>query len=448
MRIVIIGGNAAGLNAASAARKTNREAEIVLIESEDKPAYSRCAIPHVISGEIDSFNRLIVYPMSYYRMMKIDLRLETTAKWIDVKERRVGIEYGGEEEVMDYDRLILATGSKVFIPPIKGRELQGVYALRTIADGERLLEVVKRASSAVVVGGGLIGLEMAVALRQRGLEVTLVEMLPQIAPNMLDEDMAQLLQKRLEGGGIRIFTGSRVEEIEGRDQVHSVRFSGGRAEADLVIMATGVRPNTDLAREAGIRIGETRAIRVNQRMETSAEDVYAAGECAEAINLVTGRPVLSQVGTTAVKEGRVAGINAAGGYTTFPGVLNSSVSKLLDVEVGSTGLTERMAEAQGLKTISGKVVGKTRARYYPGAKDLSVKLVFDRETLRLVGAQIIGGEGVTHRINTLSMAIRAGMDVWDLAKAENCYTPPLSETWEPSLHGASEAVLSKLLRRR
>jgi len=447
MRIAIIGCNAAGLNAASAARKVNREAEIVAFEAEDKPAYSRCGLPFVISGEISSFDNLVIYPPSYYKMMKVDLRLKTNVKSIDVKDKKLAVEQEGKEETVQYDKLILATGGRASVAPIKGRELEGVYPLRTIADGKRILEAAAKSYSAAVMGGGLIGLEIAVALRQRGLKVTLMEMLPQIAPAMLDQDMAQMLQKKLEEAGVAIMTGCRVDEIKGAGQVEGVACSIGAIEADLVVAATGVKPNTELVKEAGIRIGETGGIWVNSRMETSVAGVYAAGECAEVANFITMTPTLSQFGTTAVRMGKVAGTNAAGGSATFPGVLNSSVTKLFDLEVGSTGLTEKMAELQGLETISGKVLGKTRAIYYPGGKDLSVKLVFDKENLRLIGAQIMGGEDVTQRVNTLSMAIRAGMTVWDLEKAESCYTPPLSETWEPSLHGASEAALAKLRRR-
>jgi len=447
MRIAIIGCNAAGLNAASAARKVNREAEIVVFDAEDKPAYSRCGLPFVISGEISSVDNLIIYPLSYYKMMKVDLRLKTTVKSINVEEKKLVFEQEEREDERQYDKIILATGGRAFIPPIKGRELEGVYPLRTMADSQRIIETTAKSSSAAVIGGGINGLEVVVALRQRGLKVTLMEMLPQIAPAMLDQDMAQLLQRGLEEAGIKVITGCKVEEVKGTSQVEGVKCSTGEVEADFVVAAMGVKPNTELAKEAGIRIGETGGIWVNSRMETSVSGVYAAGECAEVTNFVTMKPTLSQFGTTAVKEGKAAGTNAAGGYATFPGVLNSAVTKLLDLEVGATGLTEKMAELQGLETISGKVLGKTRASYYPGGKDLSVKLVFDKESMRLVGAQIVGGEEVAQRINTLSMAIRAGMNVWDLEKAESCYTPPLSETWEPSLHGASEAALAKLRRR-
>jgi len=447
MRIAIIGFNAAGLNAASAARKVSREFEIVAFEAEDKPAYSRCGLPFVISGEVESFDNLVVYTLSYYKMMKIDLRLKTLVKSVDVREKKLEFEQEGRTEAMQYDKLILATGGRASIPPIKGRELEAVYPLRTRADGERIIKAAANSSSAAVIGGGVNGLETAVALKEKGLKVTLMEMFPQVAPAMLDPDMALLLQKRLEETGIKVATGCRVEEIKGTSRVEGVKCSLGEVEADFAVVATGVKPNTDLAKETGIKIGETGGIWVNNRMETSVKDVYAAGECAEATNFVTMKPTLSQFGSTAVRMGKVAGINAAGGNATFPGVLNSCVTKILDLEIGATGLTETSAKLQGLETITGKVSGKTRAPYYPGGRELSAKLVFEKETLKLIGAQILGGEEVAQRVNTLSMAIKAGMNIWDLEKAETCYTPPLNETWEPSLHGASEAALAKLRRR-
>jgi len=446
MRIAIIGFNAAGLNAASAARKVSREFEIVAFEAEDKPAYSRCGLPFVISGEVKSFDKLVAYALSYYKMMKIDLRLKTLVKSIDVKGKKLEFEEGGRTEMIEYDKLILATGGEASIPPIKGRELEGVYSLRTRADGERIVKAAANSSSAIVIGGGVNGLEIAVALRERGLKVTLMEMFPQVAPAMLDPDMARFLEKRLEEANIKVTTGCTVEEIKGTSRVEGVRCSLGEVEADFAVVATGVRPNTNLAKKAGVEIGETGGIWVNSSMETSVKDVYAAGECVEATNFVTMKPTLSQFGSTAVRMGKVAGINAAGGYADFPGVLNSCVTKILDLEIGATGLTETSAKLQGLEMITGKVSGKTRAPYYPGGRELSAKLVFDKETMRLIGAQILGGEEVAQRVNTLSMAIRGRMNIWDLEKAETCYTPPLNETWEPSLHGAAEAALAKLRR--
>jgi len=446
VRIGIIGCNAAGISAASAARKNDRKAEIFLVESEEVAAYSRCGLPHAISGEVTDFANLIVFPRSYYKLMRLDLRLRTTAKSIDLKEKRLVVEYEGKEECLQFDRLVLATGSNLFSPPARGMEL--AYHLRTIADGKGICAAAEASSSAVIVGGGLIGLEMAVALRQKGLKISLVEMLPQIAPNMLDSDMAQILQGRLEQRDIEILTGSTIQYVQREAKSSNIVLSTGSMKADLVIAATGIRPNTELARSAGLRIGESGGIWVNPRLQTSVEDIYAAGECVELLNFITGRPVLSQFGTSAVRSGRVAGTNAAGGYATMPRVLNSAVSKLFETQVGVTGLTESQAEKQGLTTISGIMGGKTKAPYYPGSKNIFAKLTFNRENMKLVGAQIIGEEEVTQRINMLSMAIKGGMTVWDLELAETCYTPPLAEPWEVSLHEASQSVLAKMKNRK
>lgn len=446
LRIGIVGCNAAGINAALAARKADHKASIFIVESEDVPAYSRCGLPYAMSGEIDSFENLIVFPRSYYKMMKIDLNLKTTAKSINVKEKSLLVEGSGKEQVLEYDRLVLATGSRVYTPPVKGLDL--AYHLRTIEDGKRISEAAAASSSALIVGGGLIGLEMAVALKEKGLRITLVEMLPQVAPSVLDPDMAQILQSRLEKKGIEIITGSGIQSIEKNHGNLQVLLPTGSLTTDLVIAATGTIPNTELAKNAGIRIGESGGIQVNARLQTSVKEIYAAGECAELLHMITSRPVLSQLGTTAARSGRVAGVNAGGGYAVMPSILNSTVSKLFGIEVGSTGMTERQTQRQGLETISGKIAGKTKAAYYPGAGDIVAKLIFEKENMRLIGGQIIGEEEVTQRVNLLSMAIRTAMTVWDLQRAETCYTPPLAETWEVSIHEASEAALAKMKRVR
>jgi NADH oxidase (H2O2-forming) len=211
----------------------------------------------------------------------------------------------------------------------------------------------------------------------------------------------------------------------------------------LVLVATGVRANTELAKNAGITLGETRSIKVNMKMETNIKDVYAAGDCVECVNLITGRPTMSQLGTTAVRQAKVAGTNAAGGYAIFPGVLSSSVTRLFDVEIGATGLTEFMANRNGIKTVKGSIKSKTKADYFPGAKPIMVKIVVEKETQRIIGAQIIGGEEVGQRVNALSFAIQKQMSVRELAKADTCYAPPVAETWEPMVL-AAEMALRKL----
>jgi len=443
-RVVIIGAHAAAVDAASAARKTDRTAEITLITNEKRAGYSRCGIPFVLGGHIPSFEDLVVFPSTYYRMMKLNLRLETTVTSINKEAKTIDIQdKTGKQETLPYDSLIIATGASPFMPPIKGREKQGVYVVRTIEDGERIDQAIKKAKSAVVVGAGLIGLETAVALAERGLKTTVVELLPYVLPVMLDEDMAKLVHNMLEEKGLRIIVGRAVDEILGAEKVAGVSVAGEEISADFVVVATGIRINSELAQKAGIAIGETRGIKVNMRMETSVKDIYAAGDCAESISLITQRPTLSQLGTTAVRQGKVAGINAAGGYAIFPGVLGSAVSKMFDFEVGATGLTEFFANRAGIATVTGSITSKTRAEYYPGAQPIRVKIIVEKETQRIIGGQIVGGEEVTQRINALSFAIQKQMTVRELVKADTCYAPPVSETWEPMVL-AAETVLMKL----
>jgi len=440
-RILIIGANAAGTDAASAARKTDRKAEITLLTKEDKGVYSRCGLPFVLGGQIPSFENLIVYPPSFYKMMKLNLRLETTATAIDTEAKTVEVQgKTGRCETLEYDSLIIATGSKPFKPPIEGIDKEGVFTLYTYEDGVKLLKAMKKAETAAVIGSGLVGLETAVAFIERGIKTTVIEMLPYILPRMLDKDMAGEVQKRLEAKGMRIMLGKPAEAIIGEERAEAVRVGGEDVPADIVLNAAGVRPNTELAREAGIAIGETGGIKTGGRMQTSAPDVYAAGDCAETTHIVTGRPCLPLLGSTAVREGRVAGINAAGGYTLFPGVLCSAVSQLMDFEVGATGLTEYSASKLGLEVSVGRISGLTKAAYYPGAKPIRVKILIEKESKRIVGAQIVGGEEVTQRINALSLAIQKRMTVYELIKADTCYAPSVCETWEPMVLAAEMAL--------
>jgi len=442
-KIVIIGAHAAGTDAASAARKTDRSAEITLITNRKVAGYSPCGIPFVLGRHISSFEELIVFPPSYYQMMKIDLRLETTAKKINIEDKTVEIkDKNGKGETLQYDSLILATGAYPFVPRVlrEGSEKNGVFTLRTLEDGKRINQALKKANSAVVIGAGLIGLEAAVSFIERGLKTTVVELLPQVLPAMLDRDMARLVQKNLEEKGLNIITGKGVDEILGENNVSGVSIAGEETPADLVIIATGVIPNVQLAKDAGIKIGETGGIKTNMRMETSVKDVYAAGDCAESVNLITKRPMLSQLGTTAVRQGKVAGINAAGGYAVFTGCLGSCVTRLFDLEIGATGLTEFAACRAGIETVAGSITSKTRPDYYPGGKRIRVKILVDKDTERIVGGQIVGGEEVTQRINALSFAIQKQMTVRELAKADTCYAPPLNETWEPMVLAAEIAL--------
>jgi len=443
-KIVIIGAHAAGCDAAAAARKTDRTAEITMLTTQRVAGYSPCGIPFVLGGHIKSFEDLVVFPPSYFEMMKIDLRLETTATNIDTDAKTVEIQdKTGKTETLEYDSLIIATGAKPFVPPIKGREKEGVYTLRTIDDGQKIDQAIRSSNSAVVVGAGLIGLEIGVSFIERGLKTTVVELLPQVLPAMLDKDMADIVQKGLEEKGLRIVTSHAVDEILGEEKVSGVSVADEQIPTDFIVVATGVRGNTELAQKAGIATGETRLIKVNMRMETNVKDVYACGDCVESISLITKRPTVSQLGTTAVRQAKVAGTNAAGGYAIFPGVVGAAVTKLFNMEIGAVGLTEFFAKRNGVETVSVTFTGKTRAHYYPGGLPLRIKLIAEKETEKLIGAQIISGEGVAQRINALSFAILKEMTVRELAKAETCYAPPVAETWDPMIL-AAQTLLRRL----
>jgi len=444
-RVIIIGANASGVEAASAARKKDRTAEITLITQEKTAGYSRCGLPFVLGGQIPSFNDLIVYPPAYFQMLKLNLRNETKATSINTKEKTVTVvDKTGASEVLNYDSLVISTGADSFTPPIKGREKSGVLSLRGIEDGEKIDAAVKAgAKSAVIMGAGLIGLELGVALIERGLKVTVVEMLPQILPQLLDADMANVVMEHLKEKGMVMLLSKPVEEFLGEDRVTAIMAGGEKIEADLFISAFGVRANTKLAADAGIPLGETRAIKTNMRMETDVKDVYATGDCAEALNLVTHRATCAQLGTIAVREGKVAGTNAGGDYSQLTGVLASAVTRLFDVEAGSTGISETAAARNRIEVVTGTISSKTKADYYPTAKPIKVKLIVEKESQRLIGAQIVGGEEVTQRINALSFAIQKQMTVRELAKADTAYAPPLCETWEPMVL-AAEMVLMKM----
>ena len=447
-RIVIIGANAAGISAAAFARKTDRKAEIILIEKDKYAAYSRCGLPFAIAGEIPSLEKLVLYPPSYYKTMKLDLRLETEAKRVDLESRTVEIvDKSGKKEEISFDSLIFCTGATPWIPPIEGRDKKGVFMLRTIDDARAIMEAMKEAKKAVVIGAGAIGLEMAAAMREKGLDVVIVELLPHVLPLAIDADIARLVQEVLEEHGITLVLGKPVKRILGDERVKAVEVDGEEFEADIVLAATGVRPNTALAAEAGLAIGPTRAIKTDFRMrcldaqrQRPVEGVYAAGDCAESIHMVTGLPALSQLGTTAVRMGKVAGINAAGGYAIFPGVLGSFVTKIFDLQVGSTGITAEQAKRLGMDVVVGVAAHTTRAEYYPGGKPIRVKLVVDKATKRVVGGQVVGGEDVTQRVNLIALAIQAKMTVYDLEMLRSAYAPPVADVWEPVVLAADVAM--------
>ena len=445
-QVVVVGANAAGVNAAIAARRTNRDADVFLITEEEDAAYSRCGLPYVLAGEIPRFGNLVTFPPSYFRSMRIDLETKTSVKAIDLHEKTVNImREDRRAESIPYDAVVIATGATPSISAIKGCDKEGIFSLRTLGDGMKIKDALPQAEKGVVIGANWVGLQMAYALSQNGKETTVVESSSHILSETLDANMADVAQRKIEENGVKVLSEATVDEILGSERVRGVRVGGKVIDADMVLMSTGTKPRTDLAMELGCDVGLANAIKVDCQMQTSMQEVYAAGDCVETQNMITGLPTLASLGTVAVRQGKVAGVNAAGGYSIFPGALCSSVSKIFDFEVGSTGLTEAQAKTAGLPTVSAILNAKTKPEYFPGAKDISVKIVVEKDSGRIIGGQVVGGEEVTQRVNMMSLAIQCQATVWELSKVDTCYAPPVSEMWEST---ALTADLANLLLRR
>jgi NADH oxidase (H2O2-forming) len=443
-RIIIIGSGAAGMTAASAAREADQEAEITVFTEEEHIAYSPCAIPFVLEGKIKDFRSIIMHDPEYYqRERHIEVRTRTKVIAVDPDKKMVTLADGTS---YSYDSVVLATGGTVFVPPVPGVALPGVYKVRFIHDGMEVQKTLPAVRSVVVAGAGVIGLEIAVALRHAGKEVTVVEMFPQVIPRICDQDVADQVQAYCEGLGIRFNLGTPLGSILGDGKVEKVTVGGDEIQCDMVIMATGVRANLELPSSMGLEIGTLGAVRTSATLQPYRKgrllkDVFVAGDGVMCHSAAAPGPTMSQLGATAVRQGRVAGINASGGYTTFPAVLSAWVSQIGDIQVGGTGLSRGLAEYYGLNVVEGRATGLTRARYYPGGTKLSVKLIADRDTRRLLGAQIVGGEEVTGRVNWLTAAILKGATADEFVNAfENAYCPPTSMVKDVVIAAAEDLV--------
>ncbi len=445
-RVVIIGAGAAGTTAAIQARRTDRSCEVFLVTKESEPEYSRCGLPYALSGAVSNLEALVSHPASFYESVnKIKLLLRTECRRLRPDKKAVeivDIQTGAGKE-LTYDGLVIATGAVPTLPPIRGIDKRGVFVIRTLDDVRALITYTEACKSVAIIGAGLVGMEMAEALMKKGLEVTIVEMLPEILPAILDPDMACIVREHAERSGIPILRGATVGEILGAEHVEGVVAGGQAIRAEAVIVAASVKPDAKLAREAGVEIGESGGIVVNDRMVTNVDDVYAAGDCVETTCAITGRRLPIQLATTAVRQGLVAGANAAGGSETYPPSTGVATTKLFGLEVGCAGLTCTAAEGLGLSPISARVTGSTRLPYMPDATEVTVKLLCSPKDGRLIGAQIVGEENASWRANFASLAMHARLTVHEFRRMETCYAPPLAPVWDP-LTLAAHALERKL----
>ncbi len=444
-RLAIVGGDAAGMSAASVARRRDPEMEIVAFERGPYTSYSACGIPYYVAGFVEEADRLISRSPEDHRANGIDVRTRCEVVAIDLGARRLTVRTAaGETSEEPFDQLVVATGAEAVRPPFPGAE--AIEPAQTVDAAERLRAALERGGdSAVVIGAGYIGLEMAEAFVDRGMRVTMIEQAPQVMAT-LDADMAGHVQDAAEARGVHVVLGAAVEEIvlDGGGAPVAVRTADETFDADHVVVGVGSKPLVGLAQDAGLEVGDSGALRVDDRQRCPGHDgVFAAGDCAESHHRVLGRPVNVQLGTHANKQGRIAGVNATGGDDRFPGVIGTAVSKICRYEVGRTGISEREAADAQIAVVCATIKDRTRAGYYPGAGPIWVKLVADPGSGRLLGGQIVGTEGAAKRIDVLATAVWAGLAVQDLALLDLSYAPPFSGVYDPLLIAAR--AVAKLL---
>ncbi|MDT9690127.1 FAD-dependent oxidoreductase [Streptomyces sp. P9(2023)] len=447
-RLVVIGGDAAGMSAASQARRLKgpEELEIVAFERGHFSSFSACGIPYWVGGDVAERDELIARTPEEHRARDIDLRMRTEVVELDVQGQRVRTRdlESGAVAWTGFDKLVIATGARPLRPPLPGIDAPGVHGVQTLDDGQALLDslALSEGRRAVVVGAGYIGVEMAEALLNRGYEVTVLNRGEQPMAT-LDPDMGRLVHEVMDGLGITTVGSSAVTKILTGDdgRVRAVATDDGEYPADVVVLGMGVVPETGLAAAAGLPLGTYGGLLTDLAMRVRGhENIWAGGDCVEVLDLVSGRERHIALGTHANKHGQVIGSNVGGGYATFPGVVGTAVSKVCDLEIARTGLREKDAREVGLRYVTVTIESTSRAGYYPGAAPMTVKMLAERRTGRLLGVQIVGREGAAKRVDIAAVALTAGMTVEQMTALDLGYAPPFSPVWDPVLIAARKAV--------
>lgn len=447
-RLVVIGGDAAGMSAASQARRLKGpdELEIVAFERGHFTSYSACGIPYWVGGDVSAPEELIARTPAEHRERDIDLRMRTEVVELDVAGGRVRARDvdSGDESWTSYDKLVIGTGARPIRPDMPGVDAPGVHGVQTLDDGQALLDSLARTRGrrAVVVGAGYIGVEMAEAFVNRGYDVTVVNRGKE-PMSTLDPDMGRLVHKAMEGLGITMVDDAQVTEVLTGDdgRVRAVVTKDAEYPADVVVLGIGVRPETSLAKAAGLPVGQHDGLLTDMAMRVRGhENIWAGGDCVEVLDLVSGQERHIALGTHANKHGQVIGTNVGGGYATFPGVVGTAVSKVCDLEIARTGLREKDAHRAGLQFETVTIESTSRAGYYPEAALMTVKMLAERRTGRLLGVQIVGREGAAKRVDIAAVALTARMTVEQMTALDLGYAPPFSPVWDPVLVAARKAA--------
>lgn len=452
-RLVVVGGVAAGMSAASAARRAKPDMEIIVFEKGPFISYGACSLPYYLSKDIEDYHQLIAVSPEIAREERgLDVRPGCTVMSIDTRHKLVYAHEAesGRTKEYSYDKLVLATGAVSIRPPMPGIDLQNVFTLRTLEDGITIRNFIDwgyserggegRPPRVVIIGGGYIGLELCESFRKRGLDVTVVEKMDRVLGAM-DTTITTVVEEKIRQEGVKLIKETSVLGFEDKDgAVAAVQTDRERFPADLAIVSVGVVPNTKIAADAGVALGIKGAISVNEFMQTNVPDIFAAGDCAEAVFTVTGRKTYIPLGTTANKQGRIAGENATGNSCAFDGVVGTAQTKVFDLEVARTGLSLQEAEREGFECFSATIQGRSRSTAYPAGKPLFVTYTVEKMTGRLLGAQMVGQEGVALRINTLAACLYGRMTIMDVARLDLGYAPPFATVWDPILLAANQAI--------
>jgi NADPH-dependent 2,4-dienoyl-CoA reductase/sulfur reductase-like enzyme len=434
MKILIVGGDAAGMSAAMQMIRNSSGHEITVLEKGGVYSYGQCGLPYVISGKIESTDELIARtPSTFKEKYGIDARVFHEVQKVDVESKMVsGINHSnGETFSLPYDRLLIATGVSSVVPEWEGVTLPGIFSLKTIPDAKAIMDYLERdIQNVTVIGGGYIGLEMAESFAELGKKVTIIERNEQLA-KIFDTDMAELIHEEAVKQNIVLRMGESVEAFGGSDHVESVKTNKGEYETDLVLVAVGVKPNTSFLEGTGIKTLGNGAIQVNAYMQTSVEDIYAAGDCATQYHRVKEKDDHVPLGTHANKQGQVAGLNMVDVHKTFKGIVGTSIIKFFDLTLGRTGLSEKEAKIMNIPCGSVTITASDIAGYYPDDKKMKLKLVYHKETHKVLGGQIIGENGVDKRIDVLATAIFHSMTTEELLDLDLAYAPPYNGVWDP-----------------
>ena len=442
---VVVGGDAAGMSAASKAKRANPELDVVVFEKGEWVSYAACGMPYYVKGEIESLDDLVqVTPEEFRTERDIDLRTGHEVVAIDPEAQTVTVAANGEQFEQPYDSLLVATGAHAIEPPFDGIDLDGVFTIHSMDSAGAIHEYVEneRPETAAIVGGGYVGIEMAEALDARGLDVHMFEMLPHVL-QPFGESVATVVEDHLREKGISLHLDTPVSGFTGGGRVETVQLETETVPADVVVVGVGVAPNVSLAEEGGIELGETGAIATDEYGQTNYDTVYAAGDCAESTNVVTGEPTHVPLALTANRAGRAIGQTVTGTPTEVGEIAGTAIVKAFDLGAARTGIIEESeAREAGFDPVSVEITDAARAHYYPGATDLTVTLVGDSETRRVLGASVVGREGAK-RIDTIATALDAGMTVDEVANLDLAYAPPFSPVWDP-IATAAKVLAGKL----